>query len=110
MIFNFISHLNTSPKAIYFTRHGESVFNAQNRVGGDSELSSFGVSYARVLGTFLRQQEDIGDGSRVKLITSTMKRTNSTAEIIALNTPTLRLKCLDEIDVGIFDCMTYGEI
>ena len=40
-------------KSIYFSRHGESVYNVENKVGGDSPLSDRGSLYARALGRYI---------------------------------------------------------
>jgi len=38
-ISHFITHLHTTPRPIYLTRHGESLFNQRDLIGGDSALS-----------------------------------------------------------------------
>ena len=37
---------------ILLTRHGESEYNLENRIGGDPKLSLNGVKYAESLGEF----------------------------------------------------------
>lgn len=41
------------PRPIWFSRHGESQFNAQGRIGGDSPLSPRGMLYAEKLNEFV---------------------------------------------------------
>lgn len=43
MIF-FLCNLHTTPKAIYLSRHGETEYNSQDRIGGDSVLTANGWS------------------------------------------------------------------
>jgi 6-phosphofructo-2-kinase/fructose-2,6-biphosphatase 2 len=43
-------NLTISPnRNIYLSRHGESQFNLDDRIGGDPNLSEAGMKYARVL-------------------------------------------------------------
>ena len=39
-------------KSIFFSRHGESEYNVENKVGGDSPLSERGECYAQSLGRY----------------------------------------------------------
>ena len=39
-------------KLIFFSRHGESEYNIENKVGGDSPLSDRGALYAKALGRY----------------------------------------------------------
>ena len=39
-------------KSIFFSRHGESEYNVENKVGGDSPLSERGAMYAMALGRY----------------------------------------------------------
>ena len=45
-----------SGKPIYVSRHGESEYNVQDRIGGDSPLSPRGELYAKALGRFFNTQ------------------------------------------------------
>ena len=112
-IFSFLMNLHTIPRPIYFTRHGQSLFNAENKVGGDSELSKKGWLYAEELNKFLKKEKIEGglkDYNNIKIFTSTLKRAISTANKIELGTKPTYFKMLDEINVGICDGMTYKEI
>lgn len=44
------------PRAIYLTRHGESIFNKQSRIGGDSGLTVAGQQYSAALKSFMDSQ------------------------------------------------------
>ncbi|KAF9301540.1 Fructose-2,6-bisphosphatase, partial [Linnemannia elongata] len=45
----YLMNLRIAPRNIYFSRHGESLFNVMGLLGGDSELSARGKQYARAL-------------------------------------------------------------
>jgi len=94
-------------KHLYLIRHGETFFNLENRIGGDSELTEKGLSQAKDLAEYFRNME-------VPLIfTSPKKRTIQTAEPIKA----MQKKCtiiplaeFNEIDSGTCECMSYSEI
>ncbi len=91
------------PRPIWLTRHGESQFNVEGRIGGDSSLTSAGLTYAQALAKFVREQ-----ASSPVVWTSTLQRTIETAKTV--NLPYDPWKALDEIDAGICDGLTYAEI
>ena len=45
----YLMNLHLKPRSIFFSRHGESQFNVEGKIGGDSSLSSRGMKYARAL-------------------------------------------------------------
>lgn len=45
----YLMNLHLKPRTIFFSRHGESQFNVEGKIGGDSALSSRGMRYARAL-------------------------------------------------------------
>ena len=45
----YLMNLHLKPRSIFFSRHGESQFNVEGKIGGDSSLSSRGMRYARAL-------------------------------------------------------------
>ena len=51
-IAHFIMNLRTEPHTFYLSRHGQSVYNAFGRIGGDSGLSQHGMNYAHLLAEF----------------------------------------------------------
>ncbi|KAL0096821.1 6-phosphofructo-2-kinase-domain-containing protein [Phycomyces blakesleeanus] len=101
----YLINLQTRPKRIWFSRHGESQFNIQDRIGGDAELSERGRQYAKELPDLVAR--NIGDRPLV-VWTSTLKRTIQTAA--GLPYPKKQWKALDELDTGVCDGMTYDEI
>eukprot|EP00930_Biecheleria_cincta_P077557 TRINITY_DN6485_c0_g1_i2.p1 TRINITY_DN6485_c0_g1~~TRINITY_DN6485_c0_g1_i2.p1 ORF type:complete len:644 (-),score=83.16 TRINITY_DN6485_c0_g1_i2:127-2058(-) len=51
---HFLSNLHPYQHTIYLSRHGESEFNVEQRLGGDSGLSARGTEYARRLAEFTK--------------------------------------------------------
>ncbi len=94
-------------KHLYIVRHGETYFNLENKIGGNSELTRDGLLQAEILARYFSKKE-------IPLIfTSDMKRTIQTAEPIKA----LQRKCtiiplseFNEIHAGICECMSYEEI
>ncbi|KAI9271828.1 6-phosphofructo-2-kinase-domain-containing protein [Phascolomyces articulosus] len=104
-IIYYLMNLHIAPRKIYFSRHGESMYNVHGKIGGDSELSPRGKLYGTKLPGLIR--ENLGDQS-LTVWTSTMKRTIQTGELLPY--PKLTWKALDELDAGVCDGMTYEEI
>ncbi len=102
----FLTNLHPTRRKIWLTRHGESQFNPEGRIGGDPDLSDRGFIYAQSLALFINQRHD--DSQRLIIWTSTLKRSIQTAE--ALGRPAVARRPLDEIDAGVCDGMTYEEI
>jgi broad specificity phosphatase PhoE len=103
-VVHFLINLHVQPRRVWLTRHGESSFNVIGRIGGDAVLSDAGRAYAGHLADVVRERI----GSEVVVWTSTLRRTIETADILAR--PYRSWRALDEIDAGICDGMTYGEI
>lgn len=117
--------------------HGQSGYNLVGKIGGDSGLKPAGVEYARRLAQFAKEQiaeqkvtDENGDEKVVhrpaRLWTSTLRRTQETAQFIEHDTlkvaydngdeidwvqfrPRAR-RNLDELYAGTCDGMTYKEI
>ena len=91
------------------------MYNKEDRVGGDSDLSENGLKYCKYLREFFHNEAkserfDLHDDGP-KLFTSTLIRARHTAGEIQLpNVQPISLKILDEINAGSLDGMTYGEI
>ena len=101
----FLMNIHPARRKIWLTRHGESSFNTQERIGGDADLSPRGHAYARSLGEFMRREPG---AEGLAVWTSTLKRALETAEFLGVR-PVAR-RALDEIDAGVCDGMTYEEI
>lgn len=89
-------------KIIYLSRHGKSVYNLEERIGGDSDLSKNGIEYSRNLSNYFNNKSN-------KLIvwTSKLKRTIQTGK--NLNFPKYEFSELNEINAGIYENITFEE-
>lgn len=102
------------PRRIWLTRHGQSEFNVAGKIGGNSQLSTRGGTYAALLPEVLNSRVPTiksKSGARrvpVAVWTSTLERTITTAA--GLPYPKVQWKALDEIQAGVCDGMTYKEI
>lgn len=92
---------------LYLIRHGETYFNQERRIGGDSPLTEKGLYQAGLLGEHFR-------AIRIPFIfTSTKRRTIQMAQpIIAAQQECthVALREFNEIRSGICDSLTYDEI
>ncbi|KAI0318057.1 bifunctional 6-phosphofructo-2-kinase/fructose-2,6-bisphosphate 2-phosphatase [Amylostereum chailletii] len=101
----YLMNLHLKPRSIFFSRHGESQYNVEGKIGGDSLLSERGMKYMNALPALIT--DNIGDAP-LTVWTSTLQRTIQTAENLPY--PKLTWKSLDELDAGVCDGMTYEEI
>ena len=92
---------------LYLARHGESLYNLEQRIGGDSSLTPRGRKQAEDLAGHFK------DITIPYIFTSAKQRSCQTAAPTASNHPNsivIPLPEFDEIDAGICDSMTYREI
>lgn len=102
----FLTNLQISSRPLWLSRHGESLFNLENRIGGDPPLSPRGEAYADRLAAHVAAQ--FGPESGLEVWTSTLRRAVQTGLTVV---PEIhQWKSLDEIDAGVCDGMTYEEI
>ncbi|KAL0573569.1 Fructose-2,6-bisphosphatase [Marasmius crinis-equi] len=101
----YLMNLHIKPRSIYLSRHGESQYNVEGKIGGDSLLSPRGMQYAKALPALVT--ECVGS-QELTVWTSTLKRTIQTAQYLPFTK--LTWKSLDELDAGVCDGMTYEEI
>ncbi len=108
----FLMNLHPLPRPIYLTRHGESEFNREERIGGDPGITDKGHAFARALTVHLEGEHALT--SELRIWTSTLRRTQETAAAIYAAHPTLspaiEFRSLDEIDAGACDGMSYDEV
>ena len=102
----FLVNTHLIPRPIFLTRHGESSFNIENRIGGDAQLTPAGWRYAKLLNAFLVKR--LAAEETPAVLTSTLRRTIDTAS--SLPWPSMAWKLLDEIDAGVCNGMTYEQI
>lgn len=92
---------------LYLIRHGETYFNLENRIGGDSALTDNGRSQAMALARYFRPK-------RIPLIfTSDKRRTIQTAQAIQKmqeECTIIPLPEFNEIESGVCEAMSYEEI
>lgn len=105
-IVGLLMNVHISPHVIYLTRHGQSEYNAEARLGGDSSLSKAGRRYARRLASFMKQE--VKRSEPLSVWTSTLLRTIQTAAPLKRNV--MQWRALNEIDAGVCNGMTYNEI
>jgi len=87
---------------IYLSRHGESEYNTEKRIGGNSELTLNGQHYSSILGKY------INNISVETVLTSELIRTINTAKHIKY--PKRTMKELNEINAGICENLTYVDV
>ncbi|KAK6824942.1 6-phosphofructo-2-kinase [Apiospora arundinis] len=104
----YLMNLHIRPRSVWLSRHGESLYNLDGRIGGDADLSPRGHQYAQKLPQLVR--DSVGEDRPLTVWTSTLKRTISTARFLPENYNQLQWKALDELDAGVCDGMTYQEI
>jgi len=102
----YLMNLHIKPRSIWLSRHGESMYNLDGKIGGDADISPRGEAYARSLPQLVRQA--VGPNTQLTVWTSTLKRTIQTARFLPFEK--LEWKALDELDSGVCDGLTYGEI
>jgi len=92
---------------LFLLRHGETVFNVEDRIGGDSDLTEKGQAQAEALARYFAPW-------RIPAIfISNHKRTQQTARPIAErqeHCSIIALPEFNEIDAGLCEGMTYQEI
>lgn len=102
----FLMNLRITTPTLWLTRHGQSLYNVEGRIGGDSDLSPLGKEYAKNLATFMTDHRD--HDQHLTVWTSSLRRALQTAAFLAeVPTPS---RALNEIDAGVCDGMTYETI
>ena len=93
---------------LYLTRHGQTEWNTQKKMQGweDSPLTSQGIHEAKLLG------DKIGEIHLDCVYSSDALRALSTSDLIIgnRNIPTNKTPALREINLGIWEGMTFDEI
>ncbi|KAJ2614531.1 Fructose-2,6-bisphosphatase [Coemansia sp. RSA 1365] len=101
----FMMNIHIAPRSVLFSRHGESLYNLDQRLGGDPGLSPNGRKYAEALPGLISRL--LGD-EPLTIWTSTLKRTAETAA--GLPYKKLQWKALDELEAGLCDGLTYEDV
>lgn len=92
-------------RVIFFSRHGESEYNVDDRIGGNPHLTMRGHKYAMTLGKWMEGQQL----ENVQLWTSGLIRTHETAHFVPCQKHKIWPQ-LNELESGIFDGLTYSEV
>ncbi|KAJ2780673.1 Fructose-2,6-bisphosphatase [Coemansia javaensis] len=101
----FVMNIHIAPRSVLFSRHGESLYNLDQRLGGDPSLSPNGRKYAEALPGLISKL--LGD-QPLTIWTSTLKRTSETTA--GLPYKKMQWKALDELDAGLCDGLTYEDV
>ncbi|KAJ2872971.1 Fructose-2,6-bisphosphatase [Coemansia aciculifera] len=101
----FLMNIHIATRSVFFSRHGESMYNLDQRLGGDPCLSPNGRKYAEALPSLISKL--LGD-EPLTIWTSTLKRTSETAA--GLPYKKMQWKALDELDAGLCDGLTYEDV
>jgi len=102
----FLMNLRTKTRSLYLVRHGESVFNVEDRIGGDADLSPRGRAFAKSLAAFMETKR--AGREPYAIWTSRLRRTIETGAALPGDKRVFR--ALDEIDAGDCDSLTYAEV
>ncbi|KAI1262912.1 6-phosphofructo-2-kinase-domain-containing protein [Xylariaceae sp. FL1019] len=121
-IVEYLLNFNLAPRQIWLTRNGESVDDAEGRIGRHSTLSKRGLAYANAMAVFLEHQQynwrtDPSEGDAPSrsptfdVWTSTWPQTVQTGSALPTgiypHTPT---KMLDDLNAGYMAGLTFDEI
>lgn len=91
---------------VYLTRHGQSINNLKDIIGGNCNLSNRGVTYSKSLYDYIKEEEDFDS---LKIYTSNLKRTIETAKHFP-NKNKNNMSILNEINAGIFEQETFSNL
>lgn len=86
-ILRFLTALHPKPRMVYLSRHGQSEYNLQKKIGGNSSLTPAGHKYATNLAHFAeqiicREGKEPAQAVKARLWTSSLKRTIETVSKI----------------------------
>lgn len=91
---------------ILITRHGESLYNVENRIGGDPPLSESGREYARDLAKFCRKRQV----PKIAYVSTKRRAIETIIGHDAIFSKCIYCPELDEINAGICEGLTYKEV
>jgi len=111
-VLSFLVNLIYNDHPIYFTRQGGSEYNKKGMIGGDPALDETGEKYARTLHKYFSTNEEFKNYIKEDCIIycSTLKRSVDTAKCLVELGKMRKYKCLDDLNVGLCESMTYDEI
>jgi 6-phosphofructo-2-kinase len=126
----YLMQMNIVNRTIWLSRHGESIYNLQGKIGGNPGLSPQGNDYSKALFEFMKDVEqgtlpspneknvydshiDLSNSTthRLRIVTSCLERAVDT---VSYFDPTLydinHVRFLNEIYCGNFEEMTHEEL
>ncbi|SCV05421.1 LANO_0H07118g1_1 [Lachancea nothofagi CBS 11611] len=125
----YLLNFNLAERQIWITRNGESEYNVQGKIGGDSGLTPRGRRYAKALAKFIDEQrvaftenemkaqlENRVDGKNFSATeffvwTSMLQRAVETGNYFNEDDyPNKQMRMLDELSAGDSEGLTYAEI
>lgn len=114
-IASYLINLCPYPRPIYLVKAGYTNFLFEKRCGGDDALNEQGLKFAKYVNAFfqkeVQEEPEFKQSSQpAKILCSTLKRSFQTAEEIKLGAESIKLKNLDQINFGLWDGLTEGEI
>ncbi|GJD12608.1 6-phosphofructo-2-kinase/fructose-2,6-bisphosphatase [Galdieria sulphuraria] len=105
---SYLMNMHTLSRSIYLTRHGESEYNAEERLGGDPDLTEKGKRFAIKLAQYIHE-EFTAQGKELPLIwTSQLRRSRHTVQFIP--THNVCWRALNEINAGVCEGKTLEEV
>lgn len=104
LIISYLMNLRLNKYPIYLSRHGKSINNLKNIIGGDCYLTQDGIDYGERLNNYMNN-EDLDD---FLIITSCLKRTKQTVE--CFDKKKIESRLLNEIHGGICENMSFEEV
>ena len=131
-IVSFVMNLHTVPRQVYLVRCGESLFNEQNLIGGNSSLSNRGIKFARALSKYFsrifspegsnrfsgtdKDKEIVKSDNNILVWTSPMCRASETCQILkegeiyAGQVKIHEWRTLRDLEVGVCDGYSYDQV
>ncbi|SCU86660.1 LAFA_0E02256g1_1 [Lachancea sp. 'fantastica'] len=125
----YLLNFNLAERQIWITRNGESEYNVQGKIGGDSDLTPRGKRYAKALAHFIDEQraiftenemqsylEDHGDTKNFSATeffvwTSMLRRAIESGDYFNEDDyPNKQMRMLDELSAGDCEGLTYASI
>ena len=108
IILNYLINFTVCIKKLFISRHGQSLFNLENRIGGDPDITKEGYNYAKKLYSYI---SSIYKPDDIIIFTSNLKRTKNTAHLFIENNYNVKHRdILNEINGGVCENMTYDEV
>jgi broad specificity phosphatase PhoE/predicted kinase len=108
LILDYLINFKVNIKTIFISRHGQSLFNLENRIGGDPDITEKGFIYSKKLYDYISTKYK---PEEIEIFTSNLKRTKNTANLFIKNNYNVCHKnLLNEIDGGICENMTYEQV